>query len=422
MNQSNIFSKLFLKKDVYPDDILKQINIYSITDSTRVIGSYSYRSGNTGDIDLLEEIHNNNKYILINIFVDGIKKVVNNIESLPNNYFGEVKLGLDHLYYDLYIGICRNNVYTLHDNFFELMELYFDKGFINQDEHTKILEIKNKNNRNQKDYEIIRSIVRHRYILRWTVKEIMKGYKTLVNFSGKYKYSIDDAVKEKSKINVEGIFLRSYSIYSDCSNYFVLTYTTKYNNKAYLNANIDPNVNLDEQIKDDLKKSIYELLYSKIQSNLFKACKRILSYGIHFKDIDLVTKAYKVINSPYGKMYVLISQLKTLSKLLKIHDNKYIDMNIVFNQIQNIIFELKNLINVECDKIHTNDNKFSFRQIVENLQFNIDSFTIEQKLSKNLDDRAHELFIILNNDVQDLMIDNKLYPIPSNLIPKSKPF
>ena len=417
----SMYSKLFIKKDEYPDDIQKQIEIYSITGIAKIVGSFSYRSYNAGDIDIIETLHIDNKDTLINTFKCHIKRIVTDIDNFPEQYFCEVKMGLDHLYSDLNYGECKNNIYRVDKSFFELMKLYHNNKFFNDDEYANIINVEKKTNRDQKDYEIMKNTLRMRYTLRWTFREIKRGYKTLVNFSGKYKYSIEDAVREKSKINIEGIFLRSYNIYSDCSNYFILSYTTKYGNVGYLNMDFKSNDNIKEIFKESLRVAAYDVMYSKIHCNLFKSVKRIMSYAIYTKNEQLVIKAYKVINSLYGKMYVLISQLTTLVKLLKI-DNKYIDLDIVNNQVQNIIFELKNLINIPCDKIYSNNNNFSFRQIVFQLQQDLDSNYGMNALSEKLYNRAHELFIILNTDIKNIMIDSGLYPIPSIMIPKQKPF
>jgi len=223
-------SALFEIRDKYPRDIEKEIKLYSIDkkgDGARVIGSLSYKSGNASDVDLYETIFRDNKEAVINLFVSNIKKMTKEINQMKDNFFLEVKCGINHLYY-IDFGKCKNNIYTVNNDFFQLMDIYFKKKLLNNDEYKLIKDIQSIHNKNQLHFELIQKIMRGRYILRWNSSEIHSGYKILKTLDGKeYKYTLEDGVVEKSNINIEGIFITGDNKFSEVSNFFVLEYEDK---------------------------------------------------------------------------------------------------------------------------------------------------------------------------------------------------
>ena len=350
---------------------------------------------------------------VIKIFLDGIKRVVNTLNKREGNYFMEVKCGIDHLFFDLNYGSCANNVYTVSEDFFKLILSNYN-SLLSKKEYNFFELLNMKQKRNQEDYERVKNILRQHYILRWNVAEINRGYKILNSFGGDYKYTLELAVQEKSNINVEGIFINADNKYIDCSNFFTLEYTTKYGKKLFMNLADGANEDFLNFRKEDLKGSMYTLLYSRIMPNSFKAVKRMLSYGIAFKEIDLVTRAYRVINTQYGKLYTLTSQLKTILKVLQIHGKKHLYTDSLYHHLDYIRWELENLILID----------YKFSEVVEQLKMIIDK---NIKLSvKNviemLDNITHDFSFFLNKKGYELMHHAGLFPLPNYLIPVKKPF
>jgi hypothetical protein len=402
-------------KTDYPHDIKNEIKLYTIDEESNkahVIGSFSYRSGNSSDVDLFEPIARDDKKQVIKIFVAGIKRVVNNLNKKEANYFMEVKCGLDHLFYDINFGTCNNGFYSVSDEFFELMQNY--KKFLSEKEFTFFEMLGTKQQRTQEDFERVKNIIRQHYIVRWNASEINRGYKILNSFSGTYKYTLELAVQEKSNINVEGIFINADNKYTDCSNFFTLEYKTKYGRRIFMNLSDKANDDFLNFRKEDLKGSMYTLLYSKLSPNSFKAAKRMFSYGIAFKDLDLMTRAYRVVNTQYGKLYTLTSQMKTILKVLQIHGKKHLYTDALYHHLDYIRWELENLILID----------YKFSEVVEQLKMIIDK---NIKLSvKNviemLDNITHDLSIFLNKKGYELMHHAGLFPLPNYLIPVKKPF
>lgn len=409
---------LLLKRD-YPQDVRNQIRIFSIDKklmNTTLIGSYSYRSSNASDIDLFEEIKKDTIHEIIITFRQHIQKVVNDITLRKDNIYGEVKCGLDHLYYDIPFGYCRNNIYYMDENFASIMANFFYKKFITKEELDTILDISNNEQRGQYEYEVIQTMMRSHYILRWSSNEIMKGYKILVSIDNKaYKYTIEDGIVEKSAINIEGIFRSSDNRYVECSNFIALEYSDANGKTVMLNM---PDLYVqkrDYYFGEDLKKSMYTLLYSKYTAfNPFKAIKRMFSYARHYKNIDLLNKAYNIINSQIGNLYNLNTQLKTISKVLKSHGHKPIYMETIYHQIDMIRWNIQSILL----------SGFNDTSIIEYLKkiLSTDIIMPQKEVAEHLDSMTKELSKYINQLALQEAIKYGLYPLPNYLMPSNPPF
>jgi hypothetical protein len=291
------------------------------------------------------------------------------------------------------------------------MKSYHDSGFISQEEYNVVKEIQNKTSRDQIDFETIALLLRKRSILRWTSREIGLCYKILLDEQGyKYKYLIEYGVQEKSQINIEGIFINADNKYVDCSNFFVLQFG---DNKTIMNLSEEANYNPNYRL-DNLKPSMYTLMYSKLQRNLFKVAKRMLSYGKMSKNIDLIEMVYGIINSQMGILYNFMSQLKTLSKIAKEHKNKYMYKKTLYHVIESIGFKLQELIFIDYD--------FTELTNMIDLVLSKDKTIKESDFAKLVDEITHHLLDFINQQTEKEMIKKGLYPLPDYLMPQQKPF
>jgi hypothetical protein len=413
------YDKVFRSKQFYTKDVEKAIKIYSINknedEQAHVIGSLSYRSSNASDIDLYESISKENKNKLIKFFTINIKKVVYNINKDPTYIFNELKCGLDHLYIDnINIGSCSSDSYNVNMSFFDRMKQFHDFGFISDEEYETINKIKNTITKTQIHYELIKKILRSHYVLRWSTTEVIKGYKILQDINKKqYIYTLSEAIQEKSNINVEGLLITADNKYSDVSNFFAMSYFDD-DIQHMLNMSDDAINNHLTYMANNLKTSMYTLMYSKIEENLFKCLKRILSYGRLTKSSKLIALVYPIINSQLGVLYNITSQLKTIMKVLKTHGNKKVSTYTIYHQLDTIRFKLEDLIFID----------YNFKEIYDLIGEILSPDTeIEfDDLYDQLDIITHDLLSYINHDTKNKMISIGLYPLPDNLIPKPKPF
>ena len=407
--------KILETKEYYTRDVEKEIKLYTLdkkTNGARVIGSLSYKSGNASDCDLFETIVRTNKSDLIKLFKTGIKKIVSDLVKGKKQYFLEVKLGLDPLFKNIPYGFCSNDNYNVDDEFFEFMHLLHSKKLITSDELNNINLVRKTYPKGQLEFEIVKGIMRKHTVLRWNASEILKGYKELSDLNGKYKYTIEEAVCDKSQINIEGIFVNSDGIYTDCSNFFVLEYGD--DEKHLLNLSDDALYDAYNYRRENLKESTYTLAYSELNKNLFKAVKRMLSFGRSFNNIDLIEKVYPIINSQLGQLYQITSQMKTIMKILKEHGKKYMLKEPIYTQLDKIRFKLQELIFIDYDF----DDVFKLINIVMSRNEHIK----ESELYDRLDEITHDLMKFLNHQTYLKMKSIGLYPLPVYLVPRNKPF
>ena len=411
------FKKILDSKTYYTKDIDKQIKLYALdkkSGEAHVIGSMSYRSGNASDVDLFEETIRDNKEEIIKFFAKHIKRITSGLQKLKHQYFLEVKLGQDHLFSDIDIGYCSNDTYMVPPDLFNILTNLSAEGFITPDEYVIVKEIQNTSVKNQLHYELIKQIIRKHAVLRWTSKEIYLGYKLLHDPNGTYKYFIEDALQDKGQMNIEGIFINANNKFVDCSNFFVLMYKDSNGTEHMLNLPEAALVDATNYRMENLKQSMYTLMYSKLQPNLFKALKRMMSYGKSFGVIELLKAVYPIINSHLGVLYNIMSQLKTCSKVLKEHRSKYLYKNTMYHTLDDIRFKLQELIFVEYD----------FSEIIDLITLTLSSSKKIKmsELSEMIDTISKHLMKFLNHQTYQKMVNIGLYPLPDNLLPKEKPF
>lgn len=405
--------KIYDVKQYYTRDVLKEIKLYTLdrkNDGARVIGSLSYRSGNASDCDLFETIMRDNKNDLIALFKKGIQRIVKDLMVGKKQYFLEVKLGLHPLFKNIGFGRCANDNYVVDDKYFDLMNALHTKGFISDEEHLIISNIKMTYPKKQFEYEMIKEIMRKHTVLRWNAKEILQGYKVLKGATG--KYTIEEAVCDKSQINIEGIFVNSDGIYTDCSNFFVLGYGDS--DKHLLNLSDEALYDSRNYRRENLKQSTYTLTYSQLHPNLFKALKRMLSFGRSFNMIDLIEKVYPLINSQLGQLYQIVSQMKTIMKIIKEHGDKRLLKEPIYTQADKIRFKLQELIFID----HDFSDVYELFNVVTSQK---DYITLED-LYDNLNKITNNLLDFINQQTFNEMKLIGLYPLPVYLIPTNKPF
>lgn len=409
--------KLLQTRDFLTSDIKNQLSIYAIDkkeNNIKLIGSMSYRSGNASDVDTYETIMKPTEKEVINFFKTNLLRVAEDIYKLPKQYFLEVKLGLDHLFKDIDYGYSKNNVYFVSDDYFNKMEQYLKRGFININEYDIIKKIERKNNqdRTQLDFETIQYLMRKKSVLRWNMEELRKGFKELIDIYGKkYKYTVDNAIIEKSQINIEGIYINSEGYYTDCSNFFDIRYINNYGIEEGVNLPYGMIYDTENYRKENLLQSTYTLMYSELNPNIMKSCKRLFSYGKLSKNLWLLEKVYPIINSQLGKTYQLMSKLKTCLKIAELKNGEKIDLNALYHTIEKIRFDLDELIFIHYD----------FGELTRILDM-ILVRNFDEQVINMLDVVLKGLMEFINQQTKIKMELIGLYPLPKQFIPNEKPF
>ena len=132
-------------------------------------------------------------------------------------------------------------------------------------------------------------------LLRWTIHEVMQGYKELRNMKPIW---LEDAFKTKgiTKLDLIAWVNNKYTEFSN-----IVLWTNR-SGKAY--AYIPA-----------LKKALMEdILLFQSEENYVKLAKRILSLAKQYKDTHIVDTLTQILNSPLGRLYMLTVDLEILDE------------------------------------------------------------------------------------------------------------
>lgn len=329
-------------RESYPQNLLNEFALITINkDNYMVIGSASYKIQKyPSDLDLLEVIELCcSETTVVKYFITHFKKIVKNILNKRTHYFIEVKCGLDDRYI-LDPGPYNQGHFQILPEFIEAMANLHADNLLSDEEWTIISEINNKQNANQLDYEIIFKLLRNRYIIRWSAKEILAGFKIL---PGNIKLTLDNAVRQKSQINIEIISLINGK-FTDESNFFILAYKDQQDNTFMINLPQAAAIEGSQYVIDGLKASIEKLYFSKLDFNPFKMCKRIWSLARLQHDEFLIKKMLPIITSNISFASQVKSYIGTLIKLIeKTKSPPYIS---IFKELQNMKTDITNILQI----------------------------------------------------------------------------
>jgi hypothetical protein len=131
-------------------------------------------------------------------------------------------------------------------------------------------------------------------LLRWTVAEVLRGYKELRDNS---IYYLDDAFKSKGITKLDLIAWITNK-YVEISN--VIVWVNNNKPYAYIPA-----------IKKALKENILEY---EAEGNYIKVAKRMYSLAKQYKDASIVDELTNILNSPIGKLYMVTVDMEVLEE------------------------------------------------------------------------------------------------------------
>lgn len=319
----------------------------------------------SSDIDLIENIKSNKSDEL----AKKIKQIVHNIDNTKLCYLGDFKSGTDP-YFECEIGNIKGKR-VVGFNKGKVIEFVKSRPFTEQ---TKILQLL-KQPVSIENYLKLQELMRQDQVLRWTHDELLQGYKIIRG----QKIMLSDTIKEESSMTkIDTIqWIDTENRFIEISNYFKVSNSKEsFDMKDYTSS---------------LQKDIIKTYYN---GNLFKMCKRMLSYSLLKQDKRTVKRIYNIIHSGLGIMYQVIADIKTIlymkENLKELPDAKIRIMIDGFKQRLGNIYE------------------FDFKE--ESMDKLIDaSKTDHDKLYQLYD----KLYNVLIQQTQKQLKEAGLYPLPS---------
>ena len=353
-----------LKKKLIPDSFNQEIRdaVDVITYNQKNItfaGSFVRKSLRySADIDIAEDFGKVSGKVIAGALQSIMKKILKHNDKNPNNpyYLLDVKSGLDPKYIGRFqnLGDIKNG-----------KVVNFDYNLVSKElKDTNIKPVKSF--KSLSEYFEFREKIRKLITLRWSMGEILEGFK---NLNGKH-YPLDEAVKTFTT-KLDMVFVCN-GFYTEISNIFIDEFSSKHGLVFYP---ISPDVkHYEEAIK-------YNLMEYLDKHKYLKALKRMFIMALYKKDMPLLKKLFPVLLSDVGLLNKASSIIKTIISLYE--TNQAHDKHQIAFQLDNLKPLISNVYQFEFGEKgidHTIDT------IIHSLKNSKKTINDLEKLSDKLDE------------------------------------
>lgn len=377
----------------YPQVVNDNINLLNVTNDLKAVpfGSYIYRLQKyPGDIDLVEEVKDtSSEKQAVEKFSKKMKKIVQKVITAKQHYYSEIKAGLDNRY-DINVGDLNDGIFHINPQLGIIVGKMIDKKLFNDDEANLLLKILIKKHNgfqlNGDDFDVAFNVFRNRRILRWSVKEIKRGYKIL----GRKKKTFQEALKEKTGIKIDTITLVN-GRFVEITNFYFLGYTDEDGEIHFIN--LDPKIT--HNISVALPREIEKLYYSNFYYSPFKMMKRLFSLARHNRDVDTLEKIVGFMSSNTSLLYQIRSELESISLLFALY--KHPSPTAIRSQLEEMKNRLSTVIQIPQETLE----KY-YNPIIDDIIINTnpsDRIEIISGLSKTIKKRINSETIIFMNNI-----------------------
>lgn len=272
----------------YPEDAVKILSAMAFNPKDlNVVGSMALRSqAYAGDYDAYEVVQTKS----IAALVKGFQDIIKQLTKMPNVYIGDIKAGIMEDW-----RILPKGTRKLDSHKSKVSGLLASK-IITQEEADEANRLLSKPPTKANILIAQQEIKFH--IIRWTPKEIATGKRTLRDGRS---YTLTEAFQSPTitKLDVIGLTQGRYTDFS-------VIYEFHQGNRVLNPDIIDPESSLKESI-----------VYYKAIGNNFKVAKRMFALAKLKNNPGQLKKYNAILNSDLGKLYVLLSDIKTLADVLE---------------------------------------------------------------------------------------------------------
>lgn len=382
----------------YSKPVKNIIRLLSINyDGSKPFGSFSYKDQKyPSDIDLIEVVRDCcTKDKVVNLVEGAIKNMVKLINKSDDTYLGDVKAGIDQPY-NIDIGTFINDKlegYNMDKIIQQIIQLN-KKKLLSDEETTKMLLLV-KHRPTYDEFQELFNMLRKHFIIRWTDKELLKGYKIL---PGNRKKLLKDALEDKTKLKVD-VWAPINGRYIESTNFIILVEEDKDGNQKLINYDC-------VDIPSDLRLEIDKLSH-KYYFKPFKMVKRMWALARLIKDNDMLEILTPLLGSNIGVFYQISSEIETLILMLETLKKPPLE------------FMMKQIDEFKARLAYVNDIPFD-EPLVDEL---IDSITKyykkldKEKLIELLEHTKMYFKDIINKNTMNYLKKNKLFPPPMEYLP-----
>lgn len=340
----------------YTQDQINNIRLISFNKHDLAIpfGSAVYRIQKyPGDLDLYESfVECCSIDDMLRKFIRILKRITEDIVFSKLHFFSEFKAGLD-LRYDVNIGTLNNGIFQLNirEVSYKSKDLY-KKHLLTDEEFEKIQEIIRNPTPGGDKYDELYDLFREKRIIRWSAKDILKGYKML---PGNHKMTLYDALKIRTHVKIDVITLINGK-FIEVTNFLILYYEDSQGELKIVNLDYDFNdlqlrsENYKKQIRDEIEK----FYYSNLFYNPFKMAKRMWAYSRYFQYEDCVKLLTPLISGNISYLYQIKSEIEAILRVFELVEADA-PMKLINKQLDGLKLKLANIIELSDDKIEKLD-------------------------------------------------------------------
>lgn len=297
------------EESLTPDmrDVIHMLTIDAVN-PPRIVGSFRYKIHEyPSDMDLFEavstccSIETGSKSVVANI-----QDMIRRIQKRRFTYMSDFKAGVDKRY-EVDIGTYHAKKQKLegYDQYRiveSIANLYTQKLLDKREAAEMIRLVRAKPNAYQ--HHVLEEALRKRYVLRWTEKEILQGFKVLPLQS---RMMLEDAIQQETIVKVD-VWALVDDRFMEISNWYTIV------------AKVDgDNVYLSErpgEYKESLQQDIITYRDPLFRKHM-KLAKRMWLYAISDKDDYTVRQLYPLFGSPVAKLYQVQSEMDMLIAMLR---------------------------------------------------------------------------------------------------------
>nr|WPF46895.1 MAG: hypothetical protein [Lake Baikal virophage 16] len=279
-----------IKINEFSNDILDTIKKMSFSNgkNVKLYGTKSKRNiFNTNDYDLFEIVRSSS----FNNIVKKFQKIIISLLNSNLTYIGDIKAGVINDFkvlsdtFETYNSTVSKNK----------LDYIYNLGLVEKEDYNSISKML-KEKISKDNYLILEDLLKY-HIMRWKPKEILNGYKMILN----NKYYLVDALNNDSFFKLDVIALTENNKFSDLSIVYQLIINNKPINKPF------------EDHIETLKGAIKKL---SIDGKYYKMSKRIAAL-YRATDNKKLYILEDLFNSQLGILSSIISDIETLEYLIE---------------------------------------------------------------------------------------------------------
>jgi hypothetical protein len=321
----------------YTQDTLDYIRLVTTKPDVNPVGSQKFKVHKyPGDIDIFEKIQECcNLDIATKKISEKIQKIAKNIKNTPNTFLGDFKAGIDQRFFIDIGKVADNTVVDYNPNKIRnLLKFIHSKKYLTDSEFEELMELV-VDKPDLSEFEQLFDKLRSYYIVRWSLDDLIKGYKIIRN----KKIYLKKALTDPTIVKID-LWAAPQGRFTEITNFFVLSYLDEDGKQHPIN------IELEDRIQS-LLKDIYKYSSPTSRKSL-KYAKRLWVLTQIKNNKDYLEKLFPLFSSSAGILNQISSEIETLTFMFQ--KLKKLPINIMMNQIDGFKARINSIYDIDIDE------------------------------------------------------------------------